>query len=322
MVSQTVEYIGNQQTLMEVIERIKKASAIALDIETINWWDRHAERVALVQLAFRDQDDLRSPIRVAVIDPLAAVDLGALRMLLELSMKTKVIHNASFDAVKLARHFSIYTSPIYDTMLAARRSGEKKCSLKAQVEAHLGIQMDKTEQRSDWGRRPLSNEQLNYAALDACCTLLLYEKQIARGLRGDYELPVRSLPPREQQTSLPLSDGKLRISSGKQSAADKSVLRTSTDLSPAGLALLGIISELNGRYSPEQLAVSVGSERIGLAGWIIDKMLGEDEEIEENTAKQEISSLCEQGYIQISLSRRLEATGDGSKVWQQNKPNR
>lgn len=321
MVSQTVEYIGKQQTLAEVIERIKNASAIALDIETINWWDRDAERVALVQLAFREHDDTQLPIRVAVIDPLVGVDLNALRLLLELSMKPKVIHNASFDAVKLVKHFSINTSPIYDTMLAARRSGEKKCSLKAQVETHLGIQMDKTEQRSDWSHRPLSDEQLSYAALDASCTLLLYEKQIARGLRGDYELPVRSEPLRERQSSLPLSDGRLRISSGKQSATGKSALQTSAGLSPSALALLGIVSELNGRYSPEQLAVSVGSERVGYAGWIVDKILSGDD-IDENTAKQEITALRELGFIQISLSRRLEATADGSKLWQQIKPKR
>lgn len=320
MVNQTVEYIGNQKTLAEMIEQIKNSSSLALDIETINWWDRDAERVALVQLAFRDQDDLRLPIRVAVIDPLAGVDLGALRMLLELSMKPKVIHNASFDAVKLAKHFSIFISPIYDTMLAARRSGEKKCSLKAQVETHLGIQMDKAEQRSDWSRRPLSREQLDYAALDASCTLLLYEKQIARGLRGDYELPAQSGSPRKQQVALPLSDGKLRINIEKQRAAGKPVLQVSSDLSPAGLALLGIVSELNGRYSPEQLAVSVGSERIGLAGWIVDKILGGDEDIEENTAKQEITDLCERGFIQISLSRRLEVTSGGSELWKQMKP--
>ena len=80
------------------------------------------------------------------------------------------------------------------TIVQSRRAVEIE-TLKAQAEAHLGIQLDKTEQRSDWSRRPLSQEQLRYAALDAVCTLWLYEKQLSRGLRGDYELRARQEPP-------------------------------------------------------------------------------------------------------------------------------
>ncbi|MGH9802957.1 MAG: ribonuclease D [Blastocatellia bacterium] len=323
MVNQTVEYVGDQNKLAAMIEGINSASVLALDIETINWWDREAERVALVQLGFRQGSDPTSPIRVAIIDALAGIDLSALRLPLELSLTTKVIHNASYDAVRMARHFGIFTSPIFDTMLAARRSGEKKCSLKAQVETHLGFEMDKTEQRSDWGRRPLTREQLEYAALDASCTLLLYERQIARGLRGDYELPAERIEkPRANQAALPLSDGALRINTG-QKATEKTeaVQIVSGDLSLTALALLGIVTELSGRYSPEQLAVSVGSERIGMAGWIVDRVLpGEEEDIDQAMAKQEIAALSERGLIQISLSHRLEATTGGAEIWLQNKP--
>ena len=318
MVNQTVEYIVDQHNLAKLIERLKAVPALALDIETINWWDREAERVALVQLGFREGGEA-SPIRVAIIDALAGIDLSALRLPLELSLTPKAIHNAGYDAVRLARHFGIVTSPIFDTMLAARRSGEKKCSLKAQVETHLGFVLDKTEQRSDWSRRPLTREQLEYAALDASCTLLLYERQIARGLRGDYELsPERTDRPQASQTSLPLGDGALRINTGNKPAETAQTF--SGELSPASLALLGIVAELSGRYSPEQLAVSVGSERIGMAGWIVDSILPGEEEIDEATARQEIAALSERGLIQISLSRRLEATTGGAETWRRNKP--
>lgn len=326
MVDHKVEYIGDQASLVAVIERINSASVLALDIETINWWDRDAERVALIQLGFREE----GRAQVVVIDALAGLDLSVLRMPLELSSRTKVIHNASYDAVRLARHFKIYTSPIFDTMLAARRGGEKKCSLQAQVALHLGMLLDKAEQRGDWSRRPLSEEQLNYAALDATCTLLLYELQLKRGLRGDYELPRLIERQLAQQSSLPLSasysrshstDGTVRIRPSQPPPVDlKAEPLDSPTLDSVALALLGIVSELGGRYSPEQLAASVGSERIGLAGWIIDRFLGIDMDLDEDAAKQEIAALCESGLIQISLSRRLEATAHGRGIWQQNKP--
>jgi hypothetical protein len=318
----TVEYIGDQHSLAAMIGRIQTAPVLALDIETINWWNRDAERVALVQLAFREEGREESPVQAVVIDALAGLDLNVLRTPLELSLQTKAIHNASFDAIKLARHFNIHVSPIHDTMLAARRGGEKKCSLQAQVAAHLGIELDKTEQRGDWGRRPLSREQLDYAAMDATCTLMLYERQIQQSLRGDYEVPRRSVGQQARQSSLPLSSGndvgELSIRLPKEEQTE--VCSSSIELDAAMLALLGIVTELDGRYSPEQLAASVGSERIGLAGWIVDRVLGLDEDIEENAAKEQIAALCETKLIQISPSRRLEATAEGARTWQQNKP--
>lgn len=309
MLEHTVEFIQTQPQLAELADRAAQVRALALDIETTNWWDREAEKVALVQLAFRENDHTH----VAIIDTLAKVELEPLRHPLELSLATKAIHNASYDAVRLLRHYHISTSPIHDTMLAARRSGDKKCSLKAQAEAYLGLSLDKTEQRSDWSRRPLSNEQLHYASLDAACTLLLYEQQLERGLRGDFELRERASL---RQPTLPLPAPIL---------TDQIELPASTrpnvevDLEAASLALLGIIAELGGRYSPEHLAVSVGSERVGLAGWIIDRTLGAEADIDEASAKQAIAALCEQQLARLSLTRRLEATTQGLQHWQARK---
>jgi hypothetical protein len=308
------ELIANQATLAEIAARITAAPALALDIETINWWDREAERVALLQLAFREEGHPR----VAMVDALANLDLEPLRHPLELSSATKAIHNAVYDAVRISRHFRIATSPIHDTMLAARRSGERRCSLQAQAEMHLGVELDKSQQRGDWSRRPLSQEQLHYAALDAACTLLLYEDQVKRGLRGDYELRGRA---EQRQESLPL----MRMPDSAPGLKEQAILNDAepsavADLSPTALALLGIIAELTGRYGPEHLAASVGSERVGLAGWIIDQALGRAADIDEGSARLEIAALCERSLIRLNAARRLEATALGEQFWQEVKP--
>jgi hypothetical protein len=337
MFDHRVEYISDRTALDLLLRRLESVAVMALDIETINWWDRQKERVSLLQLAFREDDRAT----VAVIDVLTDFDPEPLRRPLELSSKMKAIHNASYDAVRIAKHYRIATAPIYDTMLAARRNGEKHCSLQAQTETHLGLQLDKTEQRGDWSRRPLSRAQVNYAALDAACTLLLYERQLERGLRGDYELRQRL---ERQQAALPLTatdqpPSELRIAvpppalstpeagiqpEARQSVQTDSDSQTSAFLSaaetPAAVALLGIVTELSGRYSPEQLAASVGSLRVGLAGLIIDRVLGLDAEIDEESARQAIAALCEDGRIQLGGSRRLESTDRGTRLWQQIKP--
>jgi hypothetical protein len=314
MLDFSVKLISSQQELAALSARLVSVPAVALDIETVNWWDRHIERVSLIQLAFLEGGRLR----VAVVDALAGLSLEPLRPGLELSAVTKAIHNAAYDAVRLSRHFRIHTSPIHDTMLAARRGGEKRYSLQAQAQAHLGFQLDKSEQRGDWARRPLTLKQLRYAALDAACTLLLYEDQVARGLSATYRLR-ETIP--STQTSLPLSDAEVPapgLAATPTVAGAKATAAGGLD-APA-TALLGVVTELAGRYSPERLAVSADSERVGLAGWIIDQVLGREADLDEDTAKLAIAELLERGLVSLDATRRLEATVSGRRLWVELKP--
>ena len=101
----------------------------------------------------------------------------------------------------------------------------------------------------------------------------------------------------------------LRIKSSDAGAPE--LIHTAADLgglNSCAFALLGVIAELGGRYSPEHLVASVCAERVGLAGWIIDHTLGANADIDEEIAKQEIATLGEKGLARLSLSRKLEAT--------------
>ena len=81
-----------------------------------------------------------------------------------------------------------------------------------------------------------------------------------------------------------------------------------------------VVTELAGRYSPERLAASAGSERVGLAGWIIDRALGAEAELDEETARAEIAELCARGLARVGEGRRLEATEAGASLWREIKP--
>jgi 3'-5' exonuclease len=309
----SIVYINDRRRLGALCERLGEAPALALDIETACWWDRQAERVSLIQLAYREGGRLR----VAVVDALAEFDPAVLRRPLGSAGPTKAIHNAAYDAVRLERHFNIRPTPIHDTMLAARRVGERPYSLKAQAESHLGLRLDKGAQQSDWGARPLNPRQLGYAALDAAATLLLYEHQMVRGLRGDYRPRGGA---REGQGALPLDAAPPGGSQAEALTAAVDPLPERDALSETSLALLGIIAELPSRYGPEQLAASVGEDRVGLAGWIIDGVLGEEADVDEETARSEIAGLCERGLVRVTPTRRLEASAEGKGVWLRQKP--
>ena len=122
----TLGFIKEQSRLVKLCEILMQTPAFALDIETVEWWNRHRERIALIQIAFRYQ----GKPKVAVIDALAGLDLEPLRQPLEDASILKIIHNAGFDAARLAGHYNFQVAPIHDTMLAARRSGKKSIRLK------------------------------------------------------------------------------------------------------------------------------------------------------------------------------------------------
>jgi hypothetical protein len=307
-----IAYINDRRRLTALSGTLASSAVVALDIETASWWDPRAERVSLVQLAYRDAGG----VKVAVVDALSLPDPAELRAPLESGGVVKAIHNAAFDASRLERHFGLRVSPIHDTMLAARRGGERGCSLKAQAVKHLGLELDKGEQQGDWGARPLHPRQIAYAALDAAATLLLYEHQMGRGLRGDYRPRARVA---EVQGDLPLAVPPPGRTEAWNPTSEPAAPHADANLTGAPLALLGVIVEFPSRYGPERLAASVGEDRVGLAGWIIDRVLGEAAEVDEASAKEAIAILCGRGLVSLTLERKLEASPAGLEMWNRRK---
>lgn len=288
MIPYQLEQIDSNESFDRLEPRLGAAKALAVDIETSNWWSPAEERIEIIQIGFRESDQ----VKVAIFDPLAGLNPERLRRTLELGLQTKVMHNASYDAVRIARHFGIHTSPIHDTMLAARRAGEKGCSLKTLVLRHFGVTIDKTEQRGDWSRRPLNGEQLNYAALDAVFTLLIYELQIARSQFGDYQLRTASpLPPLAHSA----------VNAGQ----DLPVSHEKTELTPLGKALVEIVTRFPGRYSARQLAASMSDHRSGILGWITDQTVGPTSFIDQRMVDQELANLLRLRFLGLDPDERL-----------------
>lgn len=96
-----------------------------------------------------------------------------------LSFALKVIHNARFERRVLAA-IGIALDGVFDTLDPSRRARGVDAlgghSLAMVCERELGIVLDKSAQTSNWSRRPLDADQLNYAALDAEILLALHER--------------------------------------------------------------------------------------------------------------------------------------------------
>jgi ribonuclease D len=116
-------------------------------------------RLALIQLAFGE--------RIALLDPLGDVALEALGDALADPARVVVMHSASEDLEALATRFPRGVAQLFDTQIAAAFAGlGAGLGYQKVVSQLLGVDLPKAETRSDWTRRPLSPQQIEYAEHD------------------------------------------------------------------------------------------------------------------------------------------------------------
>lgn len=145
-----------------LLERYMQAEAIAVDTETMGL-NPLRDRLCLIQLA--DADGYVSAIRVERGQSAAP----NLKQLLEAENITKIFHFARFDLATLQHHLGIVTAPVFCTKIASKiaRTYSPSHGLKSLVKELVGVELDKSQQSSDWGNiAALSDEQLSYAAND------------------------------------------------------------------------------------------------------------------------------------------------------------
>lgn len=154
--SERVEWIRDQAALASRLRRIGDGP-LGLDTEADSL-HHYPEKVCLVQLSFGGADLL--------VDPLAGIDLAALAPVLADRRVRKILHGADYDLRVLHRDFDLTMTGLFDTMVAARLTGETAFGLADLLAKHLGVRLDKRFQRADWSQRPLPEAMERYAVLD------------------------------------------------------------------------------------------------------------------------------------------------------------
>jgi DNA polymerase I-like protein with 3'-5' exonuclease and polymerase domains len=149
-----------------IARRAQETDVIGLDIETTSLDPRNG-RIRLVQVALRDGVHIIDLGQVALsqdfLDALTA------------SRPVKVIQNSKFEAKWFLHHYGVALHGVFDTMLASQvlaAGVPVKHDLASVVRRYLKVDLDKSEQRSDWSGE-LRREQLDYAAADVAHLLPL-----------------------------------------------------------------------------------------------------------------------------------------------------
>lgn len=165
-------WIAQPEAATALVARHAATRLIGLDTEFMRI-DSFYPRLALVQVNLDGE--------IALLDPLALAGVGALAPLLADPAYTCVMHSASEDLEALAEAVPAGLGRLFDTQIAAAMTGfGAGLSYQKLVAAIVGVDLPKAETRSDWLRRPLSAEQLDYAAQDVVHLAMLHAELDAR----------------------------------------------------------------------------------------------------------------------------------------------
>lgn len=161
-----LEFIDTASDLARVCEQLANQPYLAVDTEFVRE-KTYYPVLCLIQIASAQQ--------CVCIDPLAITDLSPLAELLLNNDTIKVFHAARQDLEVLNQIFGKIPAPIFDTQIAATLLGlGDQLSYANLVKHFLDVQLAKGHARTDWERRPLSNEQLEYAADDVRYLVAMY----------------------------------------------------------------------------------------------------------------------------------------------------
>jgi len=178
--------VTDAEHLDSAVARLRSASRLAIDTEFMR--ERtYFPQLCLIQVA--------SDTDCYLVDPLAGLSLEPLFEVLTERSKLKILHAARQDLEVLLQTdprgaAAALAAPVFDTQAAAALLGlAPQIGYAELVARRLGNSIDKGQTRTNWAHRPLTPEQLAYAADDVRHLLELHtelERDLEHRGRADW----------------------------------------------------------------------------------------------------------------------------------------
>ena len=137
---------------------------ITIDTETLGL-NIKRDRLCLIQL----RNESNKKVYLIKFDKnISPANSKNIKSLLEDKSLTKIFHYARFDMAVLKENLNINVRNVFCTKIASKltRTYSSKHGLKDLVKEILNIELDKTEQTSDWSQKKLTKQQIQYAMND------------------------------------------------------------------------------------------------------------------------------------------------------------
>ena len=151
-------FVNDNQSLIKLCQQFEHAEILAVDTEFVR------TRTLYPKLGLLQVCDGKC---VALIDPITIDDLRPFWDLLIDSRILKVLHACSEDLEVFLHSGNCKPENLIDSQIMMAFLGHGiSLGYAAMVKHFLDIDLDKSESRTDWTKRPLTDKQLTYAAAD------------------------------------------------------------------------------------------------------------------------------------------------------------
>ena len=137
---------------------------ITIDTETLGL-NIKRDRLCLIQL----RNESNKKVYLIKFDKnISPANSKNIKSLFEDKSLTKIFHYARFDMAVLKENLNINVKNVFCTKIASKltRTYSSKHGLKDLVKEILNVELDKTEQTSDWSQKKLTKQQIQYAMND------------------------------------------------------------------------------------------------------------------------------------------------------------
>lgn len=163
-----LEYIDSNEKLLDCCDFLKTTNYFSIDLEFDKNRLRYGFNLCLMQICHQDKS--------YIIDPLKKnLDLQPIFELITSNKILKLVFSFSED-LKLLKQLGCKANNTYDIATAIRFMNLPQLSLSNALEKLLDVKIIKTEQTSNWFKRPLDEKQINYAINDVLHLKALYDK--------------------------------------------------------------------------------------------------------------------------------------------------
>ena len=164
-----IQYISDNNALQDVTNEISKTDEFAIDLEFDRNRYRYGFNMCLMQIYDGNE--------CYVIDPLSSdIDIEGIYPVIEDPEVQKVVFAFGED-LRLFHSMGCFPKNLYDLDAATSLLNFQPASLTKLIKQVLDIEVNSSSQQSNWFRRPLSDDQLHYAA-DDVLYLLDFKKEL------------------------------------------------------------------------------------------------------------------------------------------------
>ena len=162
-------FINSLESWKLLISSLKNQEEIGIDTE-FDWRTTYLPKLCTIQISTKT--------KIFIVDCIALSNFQDLKLILESKSILKIFHSVRTDSTVLSQCLNIFVNNVFDIQQAEKEvtNGEFK-NYGQIVKKYLNISIDKGETNSNWLKRPLSENQIKYAAEDVDFLIKIYQIQ-------------------------------------------------------------------------------------------------------------------------------------------------